>query len=450
MSNGLLRVGFGRTVITPNEPVPLGGYGHSSKRFNQVVRDDLHATCVAVSDAAGSTVLFLEMDGLVVDEPFLSDARERIKTYLGIPPERVMIGASHSHSTPDNWNFSEPSIQRNHKFLAGRLYEAAALALQDMAEAVLSYGSIKVDNMNFVKHYCHTTPEGQTLYFGDNFGTAVYDETTRHATDANPMLHVLRFAREGKKDIVIGNWRAHPHFTSGLKKYEMSGDYIGVFYRTLERMRDCHAMFIQGCAGNLNSSTRLPEERRYTSCDSYGIALAANAVECLDKYMTEAAPGEVKSVQVMLNGKLDHRQDHLVEYAEVAQKIWLDTADSAKVREYGLQYGIRSPYHAGNIIKKASRGKTHEMELNAICLGPDVAIVTGSEMFDTISTATEADSPFATTITMGYCGAYRGYMPSKFGFEYTCYESDVAWYAPGIAEQIVENYLEMLHKLKEK
>ena len=117
--------------------------------------------------------------------------------------------------------------------------------------------------------------------------------------------------------------------------------------------------------------------------------------------------------------------------------------------EVAKRYGIRSPYHANAIVRKAAQPLSETMEINALCLGSDVAIITGSEMFDTISIKTEEASPFKMTATMGYCNAYRGYIPSKFGFEYTCYESDVAWFAPGIAEKMIETYTEMLKELKD-
>lgn len=443
------RAGFGRVDITPAESVPLAGYGNTSMRFFQNIRDRIIGNCVAVSDDDGSTVLLFDVDLIVMDEPVLGMVREGITQKYGVPGDRVMICATHTHSGPDIWNDNEPSIVRYHDLLSSRLIEAAGAALADLKEAELYYGSVEVPNMNFVKHYCHTTADGQTLYFGDNFGKAVYDETTRHATENDPSLHIMQFKRQGGKDIVIGNWRAHPHFTSGSKKYDLSADYMGAFRKTLEAMRDCHAVFFQGCGGNNNSSTRLPRERRYTTCDSYGMALAASAVECLEKNMTLAAGGSIKTKQVWLEYPLDHREDHMVEQALEVQQVWRATNDHAKVLEVARPYGIRSPYHANAIVNKSRRPASKTMELNAISIGPDVGIVTGSEMFDTISIMTEAESPYAATITMGYCNAYRGYIPSKFGFEYTCYESDVAWFAPGIAEKMVETYLEMLKELKE-
>lgn len=443
------RVGFGRVDITPEEAVPLAGYGNTSMRFFQNIKDRIIGNCVAVSDQADSTVLLFDVDLIVMDEPVLGMVREGIEKSYGVPGDRVMICATHTHAGPDIWNDNEPSIVRYHQLLSSKLIEAAGIALADRKEAQLLFGTVEVPNMNFVKHYCHTTADGQTLYFGDNFGTAVYDETTRHATENDPSLHVLQFKRQGGKDIVIGNWRAHPHFNSGSKKYDLSADYMGAFRKSLEFMRDCHAVFFQGCGGNNNSSTRLPHERRYTTADSYGMALAASAVECLEKHMTPAAAGVVKTRQLWLEYALDHREDHRLEQALEVQKVWRETNDHAKVKEVAAPYGIRSPYHANAIVAKAKRPATKTMEINALAIGPDVGIITGSEMFDTISIMTEQASPFAATVTMGYCNAYRGYIPSKFGFEYTCYESDVAWFAPGIAEKMIDTYVEMLKELKD-
>ena len=441
--------GFGRVDITPQESVPLAGYGNTAKRYFRNIRDRVIGNCVAVTDEENSTVLLFDVDLLVMDEPVLGRVRAGILEQYGIPDDRVMICATHTHSGPDIWNTREAAIVRYHDLLVERLIEAAGKALADRKPSQLYYGTVEVPNMNFVKHYCHTTESGETLYFGDNFGTQVLDETTRHATENDPSLHVLQFKRESGKDIVIGNWRAHPHCTSGSKKYDLSADYMGAYRRCLEAMRDCNAVFFQGCGGNNNSSTRLAFERRCTTCDSYGMALAAAAVECLEKNMTEAAPGKVKTKQIWLCYPLDHREDHRLNEAREVQKIWQETNDKAAVMAVASRYGIRSPYHANAIVRKAAQKASETMEINAMSFGPDVAIVTGSEMFDTISMKTEEGSPFKMTATMGYCNAYRGYIPSKFGFEYTCYESDVAWFAPGIAEKMIETYIEMLKELKD-
>ena len=56
-----LSVGYGRVDISPTEPTPLRGYGYSSGRLSKNIKDPLYATCIAVSDTTGQTVLIFTL-----------------------------------------------------------------------------------------------------------------------------------------------------------------------------------------------------------------------------------------------------------------------------------------------------------------------------------------------------------------------------------------------------
>ena len=56
-NNHTLSVGFGRTNISPTESVPLGGYGNTSTRMSQSIKDEIYATCIAISDETGNAIL---------------------------------------------------------------------------------------------------------------------------------------------------------------------------------------------------------------------------------------------------------------------------------------------------------------------------------------------------------------------------------------------------------
>ena len=57
-----IRVGFGRTDITPDCSVPLAGFGNVSKRMSTGYLDRIYTTCIAISDPQGSTVLLFGSD----------------------------------------------------------------------------------------------------------------------------------------------------------------------------------------------------------------------------------------------------------------------------------------------------------------------------------------------------------------------------------------------------
>ena len=58
----VLKVGYGRADITPEESVPMRGLGSSSERKSEEVKDRLYASCVAFTDETDNTILLYHMD----------------------------------------------------------------------------------------------------------------------------------------------------------------------------------------------------------------------------------------------------------------------------------------------------------------------------------------------------------------------------------------------------
>ena len=69
-----------------------------------------------------------------------------------------------------------------------------------------------------------------------------------------------------------------------------------------------------------------------------------------------------------------------------------------------------------------------------------------NELFDDLTEYMEENSPYKYTLFFGYANGYIGYIPTAYGFEYTCYESDVCWFEPGCGEVIRDTMLELLDK----
>jgi len=70
--------------------------------------------------------------------------------------------------------------------------------------------------------------------------------------------------------------------------------------------------------------------------------------------------------------------------------------------------------------------------------------------FDTLSVYVEEHAPFKKVLTFGYANNAQGYIPSAYGFQYSCYESDCCYFLPGIGEKIRDTHLQMLNKLKQE
>lgn len=439
--------GFGRRDITPVESVPMAGFGNTSFRKHTVVLDQLYATCVALTDENDSTVLLYHIDLISLPRYADTQIREAVTAATGIGAERIILGCTHTHSAPDLTN-PEEVIQRYFPVVVAGCVEAAREALADRKEARIFVGEADTRNLNFVKHYYHVDENGQKQFFGDCFGTSVINETTRHTTEAYPTMHILKFVRQGGKDVIIANWRAHATLTGSGKKYDLSADFPGAFRTAMEQRLDCCFAFFQGAAGNINPRSRLQEENRTLDYMVHGQLLADCAQEALSN-VRQIEPGPICLRQTVLNAPSRKSDEATIAAAKRVRKVWMETYDHALAMAQKGDAFIRSVYQANAIVGREGIPDTLPIELNAICVGQSLAFVTAPhELFDTLTEMIEAGSVFEKTVTMGYCHAYCGYMPSQYGFDYTCYESDCCRFVPGTGEVIVENLLRMLKELK--
>lgn len=443
-------VGYGDVVITPEEPVPLGGCSFdSSTRFHTNIFEDIHAIATAMTDEAGESLLYVTFDMVRAYNHLIEVVRPRLSEKLGVPMERIMISCTHTHSAPDMLNNKEAAIVRYEPVVIEKIFEAGVLAWEDRKPAKMSVGKLEAPGLNHVKHYKHTTEDGVVKYFGDNFGIPVYDETTCHTTDADPTLRLIRFTREGGKDVIIANFQAHPQLTGGAKSYNLSADYPGAFREILGAQLCCHVHFLQGACGNINPKSRLKRENYTTDHRVYGARLAYFALKCLENKMQDVEPGLIKTRQTVYHSKVNHNLDYLTDRAQEILDLHKKTGDRELCMRAGAAYGIDSPNMATFILIKSRAPEYIDIELNAITVGDHLALVTApNELFDTNAVYTEQHSPYTLTMTCGYTGGHYHYVPSKLGYEYRCYESNCSRMLPGTGEKYSEIFLEMLGELK--
>ncbi len=442
------RVGYARYDITPEEAVPLGGFGNCDKRISTKILRRLYVTCVAITDEQDNTVLMYGCDFI---NPYASlmNARPVVAQATGVPEHQILINSSHTHAGPDQGSSQFQSIQNWIALTNEQIVKAGQEAMADRKPATMSYGSIETEGLNFIKHYKYIDQNGNVQFFGDNFGTQVLDETTEHTTQIDQTMFLVKFEREGDKPVVMASWRAHPLLDGGSSRTELSSDYPGAFREAMELQYDCDFVFYQGAAGNNNSSSRLPQEVRTKNTAEYGALLAGYAIEGLTNNMTDVGnPGLLQTRYTMLEQDVNHDTDSLYHAAREVQVVFQNTNVYAEAAKAGEPYGIRSPYMANAIINRYNKDKTAVSELNAVAFGDHVAFVSApNELFDQLGEMTEAGSSYPMTVTLGYTNGYTGYIPTLYGFEHTSYETDVCWFKPGIGEIMVDTFLTMLDEM---
>ena len=110
--------------------------------------------------------------------------------------------------------------------------------------------------------------------------------------------------------------------------------------------------------------------------------------------------------------------------------------------------GLNSVYHAAAVIRKAGRGPTRTVEIDAYQIG-EVGITTApGEMFSQLGIEIREKSPYEMTLTLGYTNGAHSYIPTEFAYTYNPYECNQGALAPGVGEEMVAYLLEMLTELK--
>jgi len=218
---GQFAVGYGRADVTPDHSVGMRGFG--DVRQSVGVLNKLYITCIAVTDETGNTVLLYTFDCKNMGQAKLLTIREAIAEATQIPVEKIFIGATHSHSTPD-------AIEEYVAFSAEKAVLAAQKALADRDAATIEYAAGDVPNMTFVRHY--NTNKGNVV--GDNFYPDGAGSRVSHTTEADKEMRIIRVNREGKKPIIMVNWMGHASTASSswtefgkIHRNYLTSDYIG-------------------------------------------------------------------------------------------------------------------------------------------------------------------------------------------------------------------------------
>lgn len=160
-----VKVGFAERDITPDVGMEVpGGYG---KSFSKRIHDPCKARA-SVFDDGKKQVVLVGLDSLVVPRQLVLDARALIQKRCGIPPEAVMIGASHSHSSgpvgmvlPGEYDHASDLVKDlayNKSSMADAGYlakvcdaiaDAVVSAFETRAEGTVGFGSGREDTVAF-------------------------------------------------------------------------------------------------------------------------------------------------------------------------------------------------------------------------------------------------------------------------------------------------------------
>lgn len=251
-------------------------------------RDELSARALAIS-SQGRTVVLVGVDLTGFDYSLSHDVKHDIEMLYGIPPEAVLINASHSHFAPVTQWF--PTWGVHHQF-PDSVY-LNSVVKEGIVEAVgRALKNRKTATLRFIRG---NTQIGINRSLAGN--EALVD------TDVD-VLQV-----DGKKEHeLLFLASCHPVFKNeGKAAYTLSPNFPGVARWRLEEMLNLSgAMFLQGCAGDVNPVEVDPVKT--------GVRLADDVMKALEK-----------GNKVILHGEIKYKMDSILFPANVWDKEQIES-----------------------------------------------------------------------------------------------------------------------------
>ena len=443
---GVFLAGYGIQDITPEEPMPLGGYGACWFRISERVLDRIYVQCAALTDAEGETLLLCTYDNENVRDEVYLRAQAYFEEKYGIDKAHFHINASHSESTPETLVGADrcPEILPYREFLIRKIIAAGEDAIRNLKPARLEYGMTHTRNLNFVRHMFLDT--GRAI--GDAHGRPSDGRIVQHVSKVDDAMLAIKILREGEPDLVLINWRAHPTFTSGAKKLDISSDFVGAFRDAAKERLGCDLMFFQGCTGNVNAKSYIRDEERTRDYREFGRFLTEHLTEIYGR-MTPVEPGPVRACQVLVTAKVDHDEDCKYEDALRVRTMLNNGEDREVCHQEALRCGMSSVHHAGGILRRYVAPPTFDYPVTVFAVGELAFAAVQFEMFDHLGAFVRENSPYKQTFVMGFTDHFTlGYMGSAYAYEYGCYETENTILSVGSGERCAAVMLESLIHMK--
>ncbi|MBN2293092.1 MAG: neutral/alkaline non-lysosomal ceramidase N-terminal domain-containing protein [Pirellulales bacterium] len=444
-----LLVGTATVDITPPTGMPMVG----NFRDDYAARgkhDPLCAKAVVFAEPGGIKAARVVLDLCFIDGNNVAVMRQYIADHCDVPPQNVMIGATHTHSGPAtspwlDFDFDLDNMRPQVETILTKAASSVVLANEKLVPADLAVGRSSEDRVSFNRRLRRKDGSTQMNWeaLSPDFDP---DEIDAPWGTVDYEMLCLTIERDGQPAAASVNFALHPAILAG-DNWLYSADFPGYVAESMQKTlgEDFFCQYINGCCGNVNHIDYKDSNqgRGFNMTQRVGYMLGAAAHQAVAKRKpVSSTPLAVATDLVCLeHAKITDEQ------LDWSKKV-LDEA--ARNPPKGLVDGLPDAYYAKTYLSMFEKqDQPDQVEVMSIRIGEVALVGLPGEIFCEFGIDIKRRSPAAYTLIGELCGDSIGYVPTKESFVQGGYEpmTGTTLYEEEAGNKLTEAVMSQLQRL---
>jgi len=393
--------------ITPLE-LPVIVNGGMQERVANQIHDPLHARCLVLDDSTVQLAIVV-VDSCLIPRSLADDTKALAARDTGIPSERILISATHTHSAPSVYGCLGTDCDEKYaRWLPGKIAEGIRKARKNLQPARIGWAVGRDEKNVYCRRFLMKPGTARANVYSDKRADRAQmnpghnnANAIRPSGPADPDVTILSVqTRDGRPLALLGNYSTHYAGAPAL-----SADYFAVFASEIGRLIGAEGdkprfvgIMSNGTSGDANCNDYTRRERRKYDYLSVGRDVARAAFEAY------------KTIEYNDWVQLEMREQRLILDVRMPGKEEVENA-----REFIKTFAGRKPknweeVYAREIIELSRMPATRELKLQAIRIGDLGIAAIPCEVYGSTGLAIKAASPHKTTMNISLANGCEGYI----------------------------------------
>lgn len=442
------RAGAAAVDVTPLElpVIQNGGFIEGQLRL---VADPIYARALVLQGA--ETIAIVVVDSCMMDQEFCDRVKLAATQKTGIPHDKIMLSATHTHSAPSVMDFclgtrKDPKYT---EFLPGKIVEAIAQAKAALRPAKAAWERFDAGDFNATRRWIFRPGAERIDPFGNPTVRAnmhpghLNPDAMGESGPTDPWFTLLNIRGVDDKPIgLLGNFSMH--YFSGHAG--VSADYFGHYVRAMEGKlapgdRNFVAILSQGTSGDLwRADYSKPKPANGVTIESYAGQLADKSVAALAGAEYRADLPVAMAEQRLSIGRRLPDAERLAWARAIVEKM-----GESRPRNQQEVYAEQAIYLHENPNAEVVLQAARVGELGITAMPNEVYALTGLKL--------KYRSPLEMTMNIELANGASGYIPPPEQHPlggYNTWPARTAGLVPEAETRIVEGNLELLENVAGK